>query len=197
MASTAFFERCKTGAVVINTSRGDVIDGEALRATLESGQIGAAVLDVWNNEPEIDVNLLANCAIGTPHIAGYSYDGKIAGTLQVYRAVCEHLGVEPAWDPSVYLSEDAPEPIDITGIEDKDEAVRFAVHSVYDVRTDDKPLRTILSMPPDKRGAHFDGLRKNYPRRREFHTATVNASPEQADAARALHGLGFRVTGVE
>ena len=90
-----FFSRCKTGTIILNTSRGSVCDGNALRAALESGKIGAAALDVWEGEPNVDMQLLANCAIATPHIAGYSFDGKVSGTQQIYEAACAFLKIDP------------------------------------------------------------------------------------------------------
>jgi erythronate-4-phosphate dehydrogenase len=193
LVDEAFLERCKTGMIVLNTSRGSVIDGTALRTALESGAVGAAVLDVWENEPNIDPELLANCAIGTPHIAGYSYDGKVAGTRMVYEAVCAYFDIEPTWNAAAHLAADGGEPIDVTGIEDPDEAVRTAVRTVYDIRDDDKPLRKFLTLPEVERGPHFDALRRDYPRRREFPTAVVKVGPEQAETRRILEGLGFQV----
>lgn len=193
MVDAAYLERCKTGMIVMNSSRGGVIDGRALRTALESGAIGAAALDVWENEPGIDTEVLANCAIGTPHIAGYSYDGKVAGTRQVYEAVCEYVEHEPSWDASAHLGPYARDPIDVTGIDDTFDCVRAAVRAVYDVRNDDKPLRKVLTMPEAERGPHFDALRRDYPKRREFHTATVQTRGNQTEARRILEALGFVV----
>lgn len=190
MVDAAFLERCKTGSIIMNSARGDVIDGIALRNALESGTIGAAVLDVWEHEPTINTELLANCAIGTPHIAGYSYDGKVTGTKQIYEAACKYFKIEPTWDSATHLRADDSTPIDVSGSEDP---LRAAVRAVYDIRTDDKPLREILTMPDGERGACFDGLRRDYPRRREFHTATVRVGPDQTDAAGVLSALGFNV----
>jgi len=106
----SFFNRCKTGTIIMNTARGSVVDGAALRAALESGKIGAAVLDVWEGEPNVDLGLLPNCAIATPHIAGYSFDGKVNGTKQIYAAACAFLSVTPTWDPTPLLPPpDVPE----------------------------------------------------------------------------------------
>ncbi len=193
MVDAAFLSQCKTGSIIMNSARGNVIEGVALRDALESGAIGAAVLDVWENEPTIDTELLANCAIGTPHIAGYSYDGKVTGTRQIYEAACKHFELDATWDATPHLASDVAELIDVSGVEDTASAIRAAVCSVYDVTTDDKSLRTILNMPEADRGPHFDGLRRDYPRRREFHAATVRIGNAQMEAQRILSGLGFNV----
>ena len=81
----------KAGAVLLNAGRGAVIDNAALLQRLEQQQDLQVVLDVWENEPAIDGNLLAQVAIGTPHIAGYSAEGKLRGTEMVYEALCAFL----------------------------------------------------------------------------------------------------------
>ena len=67
------------------------MDNQSLKGRLEGGASGPVVLDVWENEPEIDVSLLNEVAIGTPHIAGYSLDGKVNGTIMLYRQLCRFL----------------------------------------------------------------------------------------------------------
>lgn len=191
-----FFERVKTGVIIMNTARGAVANGDDLRAALESGKVGASVLDVWENEPNIDLNLFANLALGTPHIAGYSFDGKVNGTRQIYEAACAFLGVEPDWNPAPLLpAPDHPE-IRVDGAANTMGAVRAAVLTVYDIREDDKALREIITMPPANRGIWFDSLRKNYPRRREFHNSRVIVDPADGETQRILADLGFRVDGI-
>ena len=85
------------GALLLNAGRGDVVDGNALQSELGSGRL-AACLDVWPHEPAIDVQLLQRWTVGTPHVAGYSVQGKLQGTLAVYRAFCAHFDLEPVMD---------------------------------------------------------------------------------------------------
>jgi len=193
LVNTDFLASCTTGCIILNTSRGDVIDGAALNHARGSGKIGAVVLDVWENEPVIDTELLANCAISTSHIAGYSYDGKVAGTRMIYEAVSKHFETAPTWDTAPHLAPEVTAPLDVSGIADTNEALRAAVRSVYDVLSDDKPMRELLTMQDADRGPHFDALRRDYPRRRELHTATVSVSDSQTKVARILSDLGFKV----
>ena len=86
----------KSGSLLINTARGGVVETTALLNVLKNGRL-IAILDVWENEPEIGRDLLQQVEIGTPHIAGYSYDGKINGTRQIYEALCEFGNRQPTW----------------------------------------------------------------------------------------------------
>lgn len=91
MAGEEFFSRMKEGAIFINSSRGEVVDEAALEANIH--KFRGVVLDVWCNEPEINRNLLAQADIPTPHIAGYSYEGKVNGTVMSVRAVGKHFNI--------------------------------------------------------------------------------------------------------
>ncbi|MCH8160602.1 MAG: protein kinase, partial [Chloroflexi bacterium] len=96
--------RLKPGCILFNTSRGAVIDSVALLAALQPGRLGPVVLDVWEHEPAISPQLVDRVSLGTAHIAGYSYDGKLAGTKIVQHAAVAQLGIGTPWDPSPHLS---------------------------------------------------------------------------------------------
>jgi erythronate-4-phosphate dehydrogenase len=193
LVDAVFLDRMKPGAILINTSRGAVVDGADLLSALETGRLRGCVLDVWENEPDIEVNLLECVDIGTPHIAGYSFDGKVNGTMQVYAAACRHLGVEPAFDVAPLLPE-PPVPA-LTVYPDEPDALSLAVRTVYDIVADDAAMREMLSLPAGDRAARFDALRKHYPVRREFfNTRAELAQPEDGLKDR-LAGIGFSVTG--
>lgn len=195
MVDRAFLARMKPGAMLINSSRGAVVDGGALHEAIDSGRLGGVVLDVWENEPDIDRDLLAKVSIGTPHIAGHSFDGKVNGTKMVVEAACRFLGIEPAWNPaSVMPPPDVPcVEVDARGRDDED-AIREVVLALYDVRLDDVMLREAASRSSG--GDYFNALRRGYWRRREFHNTRVEltgGSPRLVAAFSAL-GSSMRIT---
>lgn len=183
----------KPGVIVFNSSRGAVVDNAALKAALAQGHVRAAVLDVWEGEPTPDLELVAAAAIATPHIAGYSFDGKVNGTRQVYGALCRALGRLPEWDPAPLLPPpDCPELM----VDPRRACAVFeAVNTVYDISADDARMRGILSQEGrEAQAAWFDRLRKEYPRRREFFNTRVQMAVPDAEMAGKLGGLGFAVT---
>jgi len=190
LADAAFLSAMKPGAILINTSRGPVVDNAALKTALRERRLRGAVLDGWEGEPNIDEELLELADIGTPHIAGYSFDGKVNGTRQIYEAVCKFLGRAPVWDPAPLLP--APEVPQIEVDATAADAPARAVRAVYDIMRDDAALRAIQKLDAAARGAYFDELRKNYPRRREFFNTQVRLTPFDEDLSRRLKGVGFR-----
>lgn len=193
LADRHFFDSLREGCVFVNASRGAVTDSEALKAAIGAQRLRAVVLDVWENEPAIDMELLKMVDIGTPHIAGYSLDGKIAGLIMIYKAVCEYFGLKPERDASDFLPEPSVPRVELNcsaGAEQ--DAIIKAVTQVYSIAQDDKRLRRILDEPTEKRPAYFDGLRKNYPVRREFHNTEAILDDNTNRLAAKLTGLGFR-----
>lgn len=187
LVNESFLAAMKPGGMLINTSRGGVADSAALLAALESGQLRACVLDVWEGEPRLPRQLLESAALATPHIAGYSFDGKVNGTERVYRALCAHLKTPPTWDPAAGLP--APEVPEISGV---GATLRDIVRQVYDIRVDDASIRETLALPVDEQPQRFDQLRKEYRRRREWRHTTVRGVTD-AGMRKVLVGLGFRV----
>ncbi len=186
--------RMKKGAVLINTSRGPVVDTGALKLSLASGYLSCAVLDVWENEPDIDVGLLRQAMIGTPHIAGYSLDGKLNAVRMIYEALCRSLGVDDAW-PDLPLRDSGEigpirVPEQMTG---KEEILRYCVSAGYDIEGDDTRLRKMATLRTEDRARHFMMLRAEYPVRREFSKRSVELLLHQDAAAQALIQLGFPV----
>jgi erythronate-4-phosphate dehydrogenase len=127
----------KKGVWVFNTSRGEVTDTDTLKNIIRSGLAGGVVLDVWENEPCIDTSLMEEVFLATPHIAGYSADGKANGTSIIVNALCDYFSMTlRKWYPSV---PSPPEPlirIDTTGKKDE-EIIREAVMHTYNVGKDD------------------------------------------------------------
>jgi erythronate-4-phosphate dehydrogenase len=189
-----FLSRLKPGAWLCSAGRGGVVDEAALHRALDAQRLGACVLDVWANEPVIDGRLLARADIGTPHIAGYSLEGKLNGTAMVYEAACRFLGVAPSWSAEAAApATNVPLVTEIAGGRRDEDVLADVIGAVYPVLRDDAALRATAALEPAARGRAFDELRKTYPTRREFRHTTVSVP----DASRALLGslraLQFRI----
>jgi erythronate-4-phosphate dehydrogenase len=182
------FRKMKNGAWFINSSRGEVMDTKALKKALSAGKLGGAVIDVWENEPDIDAVLLNEAFITTPHIAGYSADGKANGTSVVVNFLSKifNLPIEN-WYPK-----DIPAPasqnilIDCSGKSDE-EIIREAVLQTYDIDGDVTRLR--------RHPLNFEKQRGDYPIRREFSSYTVNLVKETKKIREMLKTLGFNFAG--
>ncbi|HNX53049.1 MAG TPA: 4-phosphoerythronate dehydrogenase [Pontiellaceae bacterium] len=183
MADDSFFKKMKRGAVFINASRGKVLDSDALLHAKENGIVSHAALDVWDPEPSIRADVLAAATIATPHIAGHSFEGKLNGTVQVYREACRFFKTAPVWDPAPLLPEPAvPElKIDSRGKSDL-EVLTEAVKAVYDIGTDCLTEKDI---------ERFDKLRAHYGVRREFKNTTVFLSETRPDLLKKIGKAGF------
>lgn len=172
--------------LLINSSRGPVVDNAALKAALAAKALRGAVLDVWEEEPAPDSGLLDLVDIATPHIAGYSADGKAAGTAAAVQTVAARLGLPLTdWRPSGIPAPAQPLSfaLDAAG-KPLQEVLSEALLYTYDILADDRALR-----------AHpecFEQLRGDYPVRREP-AAFVVRLRGGADAAARLRALGFRV----
>ena len=157
-------EHIKSGSLFINTSRGEVLDEDALLARqLRQADLNL-VLDVWHHEPDINLALLAHSLIGTAHIAGYSSDGKIRGTEMIYHACCRFLQQEPTW--SVNDIDMADYPASRIDTADADQLPK-ALLRAYNIAADSQKLKSLLSNNKTP-AQYFDELRKHYPIRREW-----------------------------
>lgn len=193
LASGRFFEALRPGAWFLNAARGEVVDEAALRRAMDSGALSAVALDVWNGEPDIDATLVSRADLATPHIAGYSTDGKLNGTLHVYRELCRHAARTPGWDPA---PRDSPPPVpEILAPEDPDDeaALDEIVRRAYDIEADDAPIRAAAARGPAALAAEFARRRKAYPDRREFFHTTVRLARPRPSLAAALRELRFRL----
>ena len=183
LADEEFFRKLRRQPFFFNTSRGDVTDGNALKGAIITHRLAGAVLDVWPDEPDIDDELLSLAELATPHVAGYSTDGKANGTSMAVRAVAKHFGIEsllnffpaeipaPA-NPVITLDPASPHPLS------------DAVFASYDVAADDAALRAA----PE----NFEALRGSYRVRREFPAYTVRSDkPLPSELRYTLLKLGF------
>ena len=210
--------RMKPGAVLINASRGAVVPGGALKRGLAGGHPALAILDVWENEPDVDLELLSRTALGTAHVAGYSLEGKLNAVRLIREAFCRHFGFDaphpPAelgrgrvrrkqipgqarpptpWDP--FREIPPPRVADIRVENDPlppEGILRKVVAACYDIRKDDELLRRIAALPAEERPDYFRGLRAEYRVRREFSNVTVHLPRGHAELATSIAALGFR-----
>lgn len=192
MADTGFFAFMKSGAVFLNTSRGPIMDERELVFALERGHLSAAVLDVWQNEPAIDPQTVCRAFLATPHIAGYSFDGKVNGTRMMFDALRSWAKLSTEFDFDKSLpSPDVPR-IDLSKESGDDESILLkAALSVYKIKADDQRMRQAVA-PGKDIGKEFDCLRKEYPRRREFQN-TALVLPNRPALKEKASGLGFKV----
>jgi erythronate-4-phosphate dehydrogenase len=190
LLDAARLRQLRPGAVLLNAGRGGAVDNAALLDLLAVRPDLRVVLDVWEGEPRIDRALLAAVALGTPHIAGYSVDGKLAGTRQVLAACSQHFG----WSlPAADLATETTPHISIDDELSGMALLRHAIAQVYDVRMDDQRLRGRMEgVSADVAGAEFDNLRKTYPARREFAAVRIDNWGELHAGNRSLLlALGF------
>lgn len=191
MVNADFLETLKENVILINTSRGKVIAESALLAHLAVHPKMNVILDVWDNEPQINLALLQRAMLATPHIAGYSLDGKARGTEMLYQAACRYLQCPVTWQSSDFLP---PAPVTALTFSDRLDPIRaifLAVTTCYDIRQDDAMLRLITNA--NRSGEFFDQLRKNYPIRREFSCLSLKIPQMYREVASQLRGLGFKV----
>lgn len=195
LADCRLFGKLRPGAWFLNTSRGEVADPDSLQCALDHQLLSACALDVWENEPELPGPIRRAVDFLTPHIAGYSLEGLLNGTLNCHRELCHFLEVEPSWTPDPrqlppppFLSIDAAHRSD-------EEALADLLAAACPIPEDDRAWRAEMAAaadPADLRG-RFDRFRKNSTHRREFSAIRVHfsgASPALLDAAAAL---GFQI----
>jgi erythronate-4-phosphate dehydrogenase len=183
--------RMKPATILINAARGAIVDNRALLARLEQHPEQLAVLDAWEGEPNIDLALLRRVALGTPHIAGYSYEGKLNGTKMLAESFCRYFGLQSAATNSTRA--DAASlthlhiPRNLTPLAQLNQLLLQA----YDVRRDHVAMQELLrSAEP---GQLFDRLRKNYPVRPEFSRFLVTAAETTPAVVAQAKVLGFRI----
>lgn len=159
MADENFFLQMQPGTIFINAARGEIMDEAALKEAYP--KLGAAIIDTWNNEPDIDEDMIELVDVATPHIAGYSYQGKQNGTAMSVQAVARHFGISELYD--FYPENDIPdhEPV-LLDLHDKKQGEVAAVFQYnYPIFTDDFRFR----MEPH----NFEKMRSHYEYRREIY----------------------------
>jgi erythronate-4-phosphate dehydrogenase len=191
LAGAEFFSRLTRPIVLLNTCRGEVIDDAALKAALDSGGIRHLILDVFSGEPRIDQAICSRADLISPHIAGYSLQGKLNGTTQVAEAFRRFFGFADHWAPD-FPAPGRPE-ITYADLGSDNAFRRHCVHTAYEILADDKRLRDSFSETDAAKA--FDRLRRDYPIRHEFPSYRVRGLPgENRELRSRLEALGFRIS---
>jgi len=184
----------KPSKVLINTSRGEVIDERALQQQLDRARGPLLVLDVYKGEPRIDPVTVNSCLFATPHIAGYSLEGRTKGTEMLYQAFCRLVGLPIRHQAATFMPEAGLKQLVFSAHADPDDILRTSILSCYDLRRDDGLLRHSIGPEADQRARAFDQLRRGYRQRRSFSNTLVTVSGQAHAATRAaLAAVGFAV----
>ncbi len=183
LCNSDFFEGTKRGAIIINSSRGEVVDEDQLIKNLKTGKLSGAVLDVWRNEPDCNPELLKLADLGTPHIAGYSADGKAMGTSIIVKALSSFfkLGLDN-WESHMRDTTDRIIRFDNKLLPEQ-EILSQAILTTYPIMEDHHTLIRDISK--------FESLRTNYPVRREFPAYTIEHNNIDPEILLKLRELGF------
>ena len=187
MIDENLLDKVNPGTFIINTSRGKVANTGALKNVLRSGRVAGAIIDVWESEPEIDVDLLDLVDVGTPHIAGYSADGKANGTAMSVQALSKYfnIGIDN-WRPVNIPVPDNTE-ININNRSESGEnIIAEAIINTHNILEDVMRLR----QSPET----FEKQRADYPLRREFNSYSVRLARKDRDIERILRRMGFKTT---
>ena len=194
LADCRLFGRLKPGAWFLNTSRGEVADSDVLLHALGHHLLSGCVLDVWENEPDLPDALARAVDFLTPHVAGYSLEGLLNGTLHCYRELCHFLETEPVWTPD---PRQVPAPpfraLEATGRPDE-EVLADLLAQACPIPADDRAWRAAMNgADRAELRRRFDRFRKNYQSRREFAAIRVHLSHASPALLDVVAALGFQV----
>ncbi|MGD9611556.1 MAG: 4-phosphoerythronate dehydrogenase [Kiritimatiellia bacterium] len=194
LADCRLFEKLKPGAWFINSSRGEVADPDSLQCALDHHLLSACALDVWEKEPELPEPLKRAVDFLTPHVAGYSLEGLLNGTLHCYRELCHYLEVEPTWTPDPRRLPPAPfVEIDAAHRAD-DDVLAELLAAACPIPQDDRAWRAeMTTADPAELRRRFDRFRKGYQSRREFAAIRVHLSHASSALLETVAALGFQV----
>lgn len=190
-----FLSALKPGCLFINASRGEVVDEDSLLLALNQGMLSHAVLDVFEREPRLRRDVAMRADLISPHIAGYSYEGRVNGTHLCYEAACRFFEKDAVWRPR---PEDCPS-CDVIRVDARErraeEVLDAVVRAAYQIEVDDGALRAGLVEDDVERGRHFQKLRGTYPNRYEFAAWPVELIGGDAALREQVRALGFQLRG--
>lgn len=181
-----FISNCKNDVFIINSCRGEVFDSKSIINALKNETIKGVIIDCWENEPKINRKLLELCNIGTPHIAGYSKDGKANGTSMAVQALSKffNLGIDNWQCQNIENTKSSIINIDAKNKSDLD-VIKLAIESTYNIKDDSIKLK--------KNIFNFENIRENYPVRREFQYYTIIGKNMSNQLINKLVNIGFKV----
>lgn len=194
LADCRLFGKLKPGAWLLNTSRGEVVDPDALQFALDHHLLAACALDVWENEPELSGRLRDAVDFLTPHVAGYTLEGLLNGTLRCHRELCRFLEIEPMWIPDPRQLPAAPF-LEIDAAHRPDEEVLAnLLAAACPIPEDDRAWRIEMATEDAAElRRRFDRFRKSYRARREFAAIRIHCSHASPALLEAVAALGFQV----
>jgi len=186
LVNDSFVQELNKKPLLINSCRGEVFDTETVKNAVDNKTVSGLIIDCWENEPKIDLELLSKVDFGTPHIAGYSKDGKANGTKMSVQAVSKffNLGIDD-WEPEeIELPDNTT--IEIDGNQRREYSILAeAILSTYDIDNDFDALKSSPEL--------FEKLRGDYPVRREFDSYTIHAKNIEEKTLEKLRLLGFKI----
>lgn len=186
-------EKMQSQSILINTSRGAVIQEASLLQAMKSNKIGPVILDVFEGEPDINSFILESATIVTPHIAGHSIDGKVGGSLQVYRELCQVVGEKPLITMESLFPNHQLMAINETSFINKtQDCLENFLRHIYDIEKDHRNLLMAGRMATEEKKSYFKALRKNYDPRFEFHHYHITENHMPQSVKNILQKLGFQ-----
>lgn len=184
----------KKGALLINTSRGEVVDMDAVATARQNGVLSLLVLDVFPGEPELHLRDIEVADLATPHIAGHSHDGKVRGTIMAANALCEFLRLPASLREEEYLSGSENRTLSVPEESVPARQLGAVLRQIYDVHVDDTSMRRLLSEAPETRTELFQELRRSYRIRRECACHVIPAHGLHPSTRSTLQTLGVTLS---
>ena len=191
LVDKARLEAMKPDACLINSCRGAVIDNQALLMHLSQNPNFNVILDVYEQEPSPSDELMKACLLATPHIAGYSLDGKYGGTAMIYDAICETFALPKRLKLAQLISEVPVRKLSFSNEAAMGYVMKQVIRNAYDVRDDHYRMLSLIGLSHAEKAKAFDQLRKNYPLRRDLSGQSISA--KRLSNPVWLQALGVRI----
>lgn len=180
----------KTSACLINSCRGAVVENQVLLTHLNNHSEFSAVMDVWEEEPSPSDEMIKACLLATPHIAGYSLDGKYNGTAMIYEKLCEFYALPKRLKLAQLVEMNPIRKICFSSSAPNDYSLKKCIRASYDIRDDHFRMQRLLGLSAAEKANQFDALRKHYPLRREL--AGIQYSRKPLAAAQFVSALAMK-----